>query len=483
MVDGMVGATADPGSPLGRAWEGLVEGAQPAEPPGWVEIAGPRGHLPSNLPVEDTAAACVALALMAGAGLHRLRVGSSLDLTIDRAQLAAAVRSERYFRRGDSPAGAGFAPLSRFWPTADGWIRTHANYPWHRAALLAVLGTGPDVREVEKALARSGAKDVEEAAFAAGAVAAAVRSPDEWNDHAQGRAIAAEPLISHRVIENAPPRPHRSTGTSGLPAAGIRVLDMTRVIAGPVCTRFLAALGADVLRLDPPARPDLVRGRPGDTLLGKRSALTDLESPAGARILGRLLGTADVVVCGYRPGSLDRFGLTEEKLAERYPGLVVLYLSAWGFSGPWAGRRGFDSIVQAPTGIARIESADGRTPGTLPCQLLDHGTGYLGAAAVLDGLRRQGEAGGTHVRRVSLARTAHWLTSGAFGSAPPTDCQGSPAALPDEKHVDLWLVDVTGPDGPVGAIGPPGQINGRALQWPVRVSGYGDDQPDWTGSR
>jgi crotonobetainyl-CoA:carnitine CoA-transferase CaiB-like acyl-CoA transferase len=474
MPHGKVDATADPGSPLGRAWEGLVMGAQPAEPPGVVGITGPMGHLPSNLPVEETAAACVALALMAAASLHRLRVGSSPDLTIDRAQLAAAVRSERYFRRGDSAAGVGFAPLSRFWPTADGWIRTHANYPWHRTALLAMLGTGSDVREVERALAGLAAKEVEEAAFAAGAVAAAVRTPKEWTDHAQGRAVADEPLISHRVIGNASPRAHRSTGMSGMsgrPAAGIRVLDMTRVIAGPVCTRFLAALGADVLRLDPPARPDLVRGQAGDTLLGKRTALTDLDSPAGARILHRLLGSADVVVCGYRPGSLDRFGLTEEELPERYPGLVVLYLNGWGFSGPWAGRRGFDSIVQAPTGIARIESADSLIPGALPCQLLDHGTGYLGAAAVLDGLRRQGEAGGTHVRRVSLARTAHWLTSGAFATMPEPDRQGSPAAQPDERDVDLWLVDLSGPHGPVRAVGPPGQIDGQALQWPARVAG------------
>jgi crotonobetainyl-CoA:carnitine CoA-transferase CaiB-like acyl-CoA transferase len=479
MAGGLVHATTDPGSPLGRAWEGLVMGARPAEPPGWVEIKGPRGRLPSNLPVEEAAAACVALALLAGRGLHRLQVGTGVDLTVDRAQLATAFRSERYFRRGDSSAGVGFAPLSRFWPTADGWIRTHANYPWHRDALLGVLGTGSDGREVEKALAGWGAKDVEEAAFAAGGVAAAVRTPDEWNDHAQGRAIAGEPLISHRVMGNAPPRPHGATGVSGLPAAGIRVLDMTRVIAGPVCTRFLAALGAEVLRLDPPARPDLVRGQPSDTLLGKRSALTDLESPAGAGILHRLLATADVVVCGYRPGSLDRFGLTEDELAERYPGLVVLYLSAWGFSGPWAGRRGFDSIVQAPTGIARIESADGRVPGALPCQLLDHGTGYLGAAAVLDGLRRQGEGGGTHVRRVSLARTAHWLTSGAFASPRDSAEKVSPAAEQEETEADRWLVDRSGPHGPVRAVGPPGQINRRPLQWPARVPGYGDDAPTW----
>ncbi len=274
--------------------------------------------------------------------------------------------------------------------------------------------------------------------------------------------------------------------SNGLPAAGIRVLDLTRVIAGPVCTRFLAALGADVLRLDPPSRPDLLRGQPSDTLLGKRSAIVDLESADGVRTLHELLGEADVVVCGYRPGSLDRYGLNEDDVSERYPGLVVLYLSAWGFSGPWRGRRGFDSVVQAGTGIAMIESADGREPGVLPCQLLDHGTGYLGAAVVLDGLRRQGQAGGTRIQRVSLARTAQWLTSISSlsgrtigGASPASAAAPVLPASQTEPGAAPWLVELAGPQGPVQAVAPPGRIGGRAIRWPARVSGYGDDAPAW----
>src|SRR5262249_6247466 len=144
--------------------------------------------------------------------------------------------------------------------------------------------------------------------------------------------------------------------------------------------------------------------------LAKRSALVDFSSTTGSATLHDLLDGADVLVCGYRPGALDRFGLDAQAIADRHPGLVVVYLDAWGHSGPWATRRGFDSVVQAPTGVAHAESADGGpTPGALPCQLLDHGTGYLAAAAALDGLRRQSETGGTYVRRLSLARTAAWL--------------------------------------------------------------------------
>jgi crotonobetainyl-CoA:carnitine CoA-transferase CaiB-like acyl-CoA transferase len=302
--------------------------------------------------------------------------------------VAAAVRSESFFRIGDRPAGAGFAPLSRFWRTADGWVRTHANYPWHRAALLRELGVPEDADAVAAALAERRARDVEEGVFAAGGVAAAVRSSDEWREHPQGRALAAEPLIARRVVGDAPPRTRIE---SDLPVRGVRVLDLTRVIAGPVCTRFLAALGADVLRIDRPQRPDMPPGT-ADTLLGKRSAFADLGTRDGLDVLHGLLDTADLLVHGYRPGSLDRFGLGFEHLAERHPGLVVVFLDAWGRGGPWSGRRGFDSIVQAAAGIAVGESPDGARPGVLPCQLLDHGTGYLAAAAALDGLRRQAAA-------------------------------------------------------------------------------------------
>ena len=186
------------------------------------------------------------------------------------------------------------------------------------------------------------------------------------------------------------------------------MLDLTRVIAGPVATRYLGALGADVLRLDTPDRPELTL-HAYDGLPGKRSALLDFGTADGIARLHELLSGADVLVHGYRPHALERFGLSPELLAERHPGLVVVSLSAWGSRGPWGGRRGFDSIVQAASGIAMAESTDGERPGAMPCQLLDHGTGYLCAAAALQALARQSAHGGTEFRELSLARTAHWL--------------------------------------------------------------------------
>ena len=319
-------------------------------------------------------------------------------------------------------------------------------------------------------MAKLSGKEVEQSVFEAGGIATAVRTIDTWLDHPQGQALTAEPLIGHRMTQDGTPR-HRTA--NGLPMAEVRVLDLTRVIAGPVCTRFLAALGARVLRIDPPDHPDMPAATVTDTLIGKRSSFVDLKSAEGSATLEHLLSSADVVVCGYRPGALDRFGLDEGSLAERHSGIVVVYLDAWGHRGPWAAQqRGFDSVVQAPTGIAVGESPADGEPGALPCQLLDHATGYLAAAAVLDGLRRQGVQGGTHVRRLSLARTALWLTS-----------QGTRRKDVSAEHAkqdpSRWLTEVESADGPVTVVAPPGALGERALRWPTPLTGYAIDSPTW----
>jgi hypothetical protein len=433
-----------------------------------LEVTGPSGHLSSAFAVEQTAVACVATALSAAVTLQQQRGGSAPRIALDRGHVAGAVRSERYFLRDGSSTGAGFAPLSRFWQAADGWVRTHANYPWHRIALLSALESSDDLEAVATAVARLPAEEIEGRVFAAGGIAAAVRPLAAWRDHPQGRAVAGEALIGHRRIGGAPPRARRA---DSLPASGVRVLDLTRVIAGPVCTRYLAALGAEVLRLDPPDHLDMRPGAAAETLFGKRSSFLDLRSAEGRAVLAGLLEGSDVVVCGYRPGALDDFGLGEEALAEHYPGLVVVYLDAWGHHGPWSGRRGFDSVVQAPTGIAEAESAGGGVPGVLPCQLLDHGTGYLAAAAVLDGLYRQGEEGGTHVRRLSLARTAWWLTS--------THAAHAAGSRPEAPDAPPWLGEFETVEGRATAVTPPGSLDGRALRWSFPLTGYGIDPPVW----
>lgn len=452
------------GTLLDEAWAALTGGGvERAE----LHIQGETRALPSRFAVTDTAVACVGVALTAAAALRSQRGAPVPALHLDRRHVAAAVRSERYFRVGDQPTGMGFATLSRLWPTADGWIRTHANYPWHRDALLDVLGSSAEVDAVGGAIAERSGEELEAAVFAAGGVAGAVRSIAEWQAHPQGVAVHAEPLIAHHVQPGPPPRRRVPDGAV---LQGVRVLDLTRVIAGPVCTRYLGSLGADVLRLDPPHRLDMVIGEPGDTLLAKRSAVLDLRTGGGLDAFHDLLDQADVLVCGYRPGALQRFALSEDDVIARHPGLVIVVLDAWGHTGPWAERRGFDSVVQGPTGIAHGESADDERPGQLPCQLLDHGTGYLAAAAVLDGVRRQEQRGGTHVRRVSLARTAAWLTSHPRVHRP---------GKLDEDEVSCWLQAIDGTDASIRAVRPPGELDHEPLSWPEPATRYARGTPTW----
>jgi hypothetical protein len=346
-------------------------------------------------------------------------------------------------------------------------VRTHGNYPWHADALLRALGTPGDPESVAAAIADLRAADVENRVVEAGGVAAAVRGEKEWRAEPPGQAVAAARLVEGTEIGAAPPRRHPA---GPRPASGLRVLDLTRVIAGPVATRYFAALGADVLRLDSPHRPELpLHARDG--LPGKRSALLDLGTRDGTAQLHELLSEADILVHGYRPHALDRFGLTPDKLAERHPGLVVVSLSAWGNGGPWGGRRGFDSIVQAACGIAMVESADGMRPGALPCQLLDHGTGYLCAAAALRALARQSGHGGTQFRELCLARTASWLLSQDLTAVEP-------GTAPDHDE-RAWLTTLDSADGPVTTVRPPGELGGDRYAWPGTLSQYGGDQAAW----
>ncbi|MEU3825181.1 CoA transferase [Streptomyces sp. NPDC029080] len=409
---------------INEAW--LAVGGTPG-PLSRVSAVTRADTLGARLPVRNLARACVGACALAAAELGARRAGLAEvpAVTVDDGAVAAAFHSERLLRV-DGRAPDTFAPLSRFWRTRDGWVRTHANYPHHRDRLLRVLGLPRDAspERVADRLAGRSAAETEEAVYDAGGLAVALRTPGQWQAHAQAAEVAARPLVERDRPDTARARVLPALDPDAavlLPAAGLRVLDLTRVLAGPVATRTLALLGADVLRVDPPRLPELP-DQHADTGFGKRSAVLDLTTDRDT--FEELLGRADVVVTGYRPGALDRFGLAPEDLAARRPGLVVAQVSAWGAYGPWGGRRGFDSLVQVATGIAVTEGTAGE-PGALPAQALDHGTGYLLAAAVLRALTEQSYEGGSRLVRLALARTARWLTSGT-GPTPNSETRPTP---------------------------------------------------------
>ncbi|RFC75904.1 CoA transferase [Streptomyces sp. AcE210] len=432
------------------------------------------GALPARLPVIDLARACVGACSLAAAELAARRTGRPVPrVVLDDGALATAFVSERHLLI-DGRATVNFAPLSRFWRTADGWLRTHANYPHHRARLLAALGLGDDasVERVAALLAERSAAEVEETVYAAGGLAVALRTTEEWAAHPQAVAIAARPLLDRERLDKTAPRSLPPlTGDPLLPASGLRVLDLTRVTGGPVATRTLALFGADVLRVDAPQLPEDPEAH-ADTGFGKRSTRLDLTGAADRRAFQDLLAGADVVVTGYRPGALDRFGLAPEALASRRPGLVVAQLSAWGAYGPWGERRGFDSVVQVATGIAAVEGS-GERPGALPAQALDHGTGYLLAAAVLRAVTEQLDEGGTRAVRPALARTAHWLTR-ELPHGPTAATQTY-----DAENPARWLTETDSPAGRLRHALPPGGFAGGPVNWAHPSGLWGVDAPEW----
>jgi crotonobetainyl-CoA:carnitine CoA-transferase CaiB-like acyl-CoA transferase len=416
---------------------------------------GAGSSLPSALPVNILACGAVAAAGLAGAALR-----SADQVHIDPRQVSVSFRNDQV-QTVDGARAPSFAPLSGFFATRDGWVRTHANYPHHRDRLLRALdlGEGATRERAMAVIAERGAQELEDTVIADHGIAVRVRTLDEWMQSEQAAAVAAHEVLSVTTSGEAPPKPlpHRP-----------RVLDLTRVIAGPVATRTLAYLGCDVLRVDSPNLPELLPQHL-DTDAGKRSTLIDLHDEHARDRLHELLAQADVLVTGYRPGALAAYGLDADRLAQVHPQLVCASLSAWTPDGPWGSRRGFDSIVQAATGIAVIESTDGRTPGALPAQALDHATGYLLAAGVLSALRRRAAEGGTWRVGAHLARTAHWLLQ--------TDALDGPVQQVTEPG--RWLVETDTEVGRVRQSRPALAIDGasREFAWTGRL--WGSDEPVW----
>ncbi|MGV1008105.1 MAG: CoA transferase [Dermatophilaceae bacterium] len=413
----------------------------------------PGRFLPGRLPTDELAVGSVAAVGLAAESL--LNTGR---IDVDPAQVRVAMLGEQV-QTIDGARSERFDPWSGFFPTAEGWLRTHANYPHHKAALATVLGLDPQAgrQALAAALCSRTAQQVEAEVTAAGGVAVRVRQQADWAAAQLGRAATGARLVNVRAVGRAGPR------AVGRP----RVLDLTRVIAGPVATRTLAYLGCDVLRVDDPNLPELPHVHV-DTGAAKRTTLLDLRRPSELARLHGLLAGADVLVTGYRPGALAPFGLDADTVAARYPSVVHAALSAWGPAGPWATRRGFDSVVQAATGIAWAESADGREPGALPAAALDHATGYLLAAGVLTALWRREFEGRTWRVDAHLAATAGWLLRHGAG---PLETDPPPPAEP-------YLIAADTAYGRVVQSRPAFTLPGLTeFPFPPRL--WGADEPRW----
>jgi crotonobetainyl-CoA:carnitine CoA-transferase CaiB-like acyl-CoA transferase len=402
-------------------------------------LTGAEPTLPSSFRVGAAAQASIAAAGLAAAKLWQQRTGRSQTVSVDMRHAATEFRSERHARIAGQPPASPWDKIAGVYRTGDGrWVRLHTNFPHHRDGILKLLQCAYEREAVQAALLKWDAEKFETAAAEAKMVATMMRSPAEWAAHPQGQALAALPLLEITRIGEAPPR---RLPCAERPLSDVRVLDLTRVIAGPVCGRTLAAHGADVMRVTGPHLPNL---GPHDIDLGRGKLSTELDLRAGEERerLASLLRQAHVFVEGYRPGGLAALGFSPEACAEMRPGIVAVTLSAYGHVGPWAGRRGFDSLVQTASGLnhAEAEAAGVEGPKELPCQALDHATGYLMAFGVMIALMRKATDGGSWHVRVSLAQTGRWLTSlgrveGGFAAPDPT--HADIADLLDEMDTPL----------------------------------------------
>ncbi len=397
-----------------------------------VSLSGREPAVASSFAVGTAAQSTIAAAALAAAELGRVRGAPAQRVSVDMRH--AALECFTHFTI-DGRMPDIWDKLSGLYPCGEGastgWVRIHANFAHHRDGALRLLGLppGPDTErdDVTRALRGWRAEDFEQVAADAGLVVSALRSFAQWDAHPQAAAVAAQPLLRIEKIGEAPPRAVAPLAAGQQPLHGVRVLDLTRILAGPVGGRALAAYGADVMLVNAPHLPNIEAI--ADTSRGKLSALADLRDSKDRAAFERVLGDAHVFAQGYRPGGLAALGFGPQRLAELRPGIVAVSLSAYGNEGPWAPRRGFDSLVQTATGFNDAEGhafASG-APRALPMQILDHATGYLMALGAQAALLRQWSEGGSWHVQVSLARTGRWLrdlgrvTRGIEGPKPVFD--------------------------------------------------------------
>ena len=456
---------------LTSIWHALHAPGDPLTAAPHVDHHGTPGGLPSVFAVDALASATVSAALAAVAELSGARLGESPRAAmLDEGHVAAAFRSERFQEPVGWKLPEIWDPIAGDYRTRDGFIRIHTNYAYHRDAALRVLRVPAERAAVTAAVMGRDGEELEAAIVAEGGVAAKLRTVAEWRAHPQGQAVAAEPLVAMKVA--ACERPALFDGTLARPLTGIRVLDLTRVIAGPVCTRVLAGYGADVLRIDPPGFEE-VGALVAETTAGKRRAFLDLKTNEGRATFLRLVAEADVLVCGYRNRTLERLDLGPAVLRAANPSLVTARLDAYGWTGPWADRRGFDSLVQMSSGIAHRSMKDSSKPGALPAQALDHGAGYLLAAAVCRALTRRLTRGLATEAHLSLARIASFL----IGHGD----DGNPDAASIASG-DPWREREESGFGPILRVRIPGKLGEFTPSFTRPAGPLGSDPASFSGS-
>jgi crotonobetainyl-CoA:carnitine CoA-transferase CaiB-like acyl-CoA transferase len=434
--------------------------------------------LPTPFRIGETAAAALAATGLAVSDLWELRTGRKQQVAVDLRQAAASLRSGHYLVMDGAEVSTGRNPVMGVYPAKNGrWSYIHANFPNHRAAALSVLGVEENKDAVRRAVANWDALELEEAILAAKGAGGMVRSMAEWANHPQAAAIASLPLLEIVKIGEAPPE---KLPQGDRPLSGVRVLDLTRVLAGPTCARTLAEHGADVLKITAAHLPN-IGYQEYDTGHGKLSAQLDLRQKKDLETLKGLVREADVFSQGYRPGTLGNRGLSPEELAKLRPGLVYVSLCAFSHVGPCASRRGFDTVVQTVSGITTRQAelfpgAEKGQPQFYPVSAIDYLTGYLMAFGAMVGLARRAREGGSWLVRISLAQTGRWLVG--RGEVPEAELKDVPKEFTPEELAG-WSIESQTPVGKLKHLRPTVQLSETPPFWARPSVPLGYNEPAW----
>ena len=443
-----------------------------------VEITGDSDPiLPTPFLIGETSAAALSAVGLAVSDLWDLRTGRRQEIAVDTRQATASLRSGHYMQMDGAPVSSDRNPMMGVYPAMNGrWSYLHCNFPNHRAAALSVLGVEEDREAMARAVAKWDALELEEAIIAANGAGGMVRTMAEWAQHPQGVAVASLPLLEIVKIGDSP---SEKLPDGDRPLSGIRVLDLTRVLAGPTCARTLAEHGADVLKVTGAHLPSIGH-QEYDTGHGKLSTHLDLREPDDLEIMRGLVREADVFSQGYRPGTLAKRGLSPEALAEIRPGIVYVSLSAFSHVGPWASRRGLDTVVQTVSGITNRQGelfiGDSPGPQFYPVSAIDYLTGYLMAFGALVALARRTTEGGSWLVRVSLAQIGRWLVE--RGQTPETKLHDIPEQFTPEE-LKRWSMTSDTPMGKLGHLGPVVRLSETPPHWSRTSVPLGYNEPVW----
>ena len=443
-----------------------------------VEVTGAMDPiLPTPFKITEAVTAALTAVGIAANDLWEIRTGRRQKVSLDTRRATASLRSGTYMSIENDKVPHAPHTVMGVYPSKNGrWNYVHANFPNHREAALKVLGVPEDREAVKKAVAQWDGLELEEAIIAAKGAGGMVRSMAEWAEHPQAKAIATLPLFEIVKIGDAPVEP---LPAGDRPLSGLRVLDLTRVIAGPTCARTLAEHGADVLKITAEHLPSLGR-QEFDTGHGKLSARLDLREEKDRETLKSLVKDADVFSQGYRPGTLGEKGFSPEALAKMRPGIVVVSLCAFSHVGPWASRRGFDTVVQTVSGITHRQGEvfPGKEPGPqfYPVSAIDYLTGYLMATGAMVALARRAREGGSWLVRISLAQVGKWLVD--QGQVPESELSKVEKEFKPEE-LERWAMVSETPAGRLRHLSPVLQFSETQPHWSRPTVPLGYHKPEW----